>query len=99
MFFRLAVIFLAGAAAAQTTFTALSSNNTSASTNFSGKSDTRSGVLNVNYDPAPGNVSHLDTHDLVFPGFNGKIFVNFLNWFSTSIDCSTSDAGLCGQGP
>jgi hypothetical protein len=101
MFSRLclAFTFLAGAAIAQTTFTDVSGNNTSASSNFPGKSDTRSGVLNVNYDPVPGNVSHLDTHDLVFPGFNGKIFVNFLNWFSTSVNCSTSDAGLCGQGP
>lgn len=95
----LTLTFLACAAAAQTTFTAASSNNTSASSNFPGKSDTRTGVVSENYEPAPGNVSHLDTHDLVFPGFNGKIFVNFLNWFSTSVNCTTSDAGLCGQGP
>src|SRR5579864_2733722 len=101
MFSRLylALIFLAGVAFAQTTFTSVSGNNTSASSTFPGKTDTRTGVLNVDYDPIPGNVSHLDTHDLVFPGFKGKIFVNFLNWFSTSVNCTTSDAGLCGQGP
>ncbi|HLJ30490.1 MAG TPA: hypothetical protein VKY85_27550 [Candidatus Angelobacter sp.] len=101
MFFRfcLSLTFLAGIAAAQTTFSAVSGNNTSASSNFPGKSDTRTGVLNANYEPVPGNVSHLDTHDLVFPGFKGKILVNFLNWFSTSANCTTSDAGLCGQGP
>lgn len=95
----LALIFAAGTASAQTTFTALSSNNTSASSNFPGKTDTRSGVVNPNYNPGPGNVSHLDTHDLVFPGFKGKIFANFLNWFSSSVNCTTSDAGLCSQGP
>src|SRR5579871_6254931 len=94
-----ALIILAGTALAQTTFTSASSNNTSASSSFPGKTDTRTGVVNANYDPAPGNVSHLDTHDLVFPGFKGKIFVNLLNWFSTSVNCTTSDAGLCGQGP
>ncbi len=94
-----ALIILAGTALAQTTFTSASSNNTSASSGFPGKTDTRTGVVNANYDPAPGNVSHLDTHDLVFPGFKGKIFVNLLNWFSTSVNCTTSDAGLCGQGP
>jgi len=101
MFSRLylAFFFLGAVAVAQTTLTAVSNNNTSASTNFPGKTDARSGVLNTNYEPVPGNVSHLDTHDLVFPGFQGKIMVNFLNWFSTSANCTTSDAGLCGQGP
>lgn len=100
MFLRLYLAFLlAGAALAQTTFTAVSGNNTAASSSFTGRTDTRTGVLNADYDPVPGNISHLDTHDLVFPGFRGKIFVNFLNWFSTSTNCTTSDAGLCGQGP
>jgi hypothetical protein len=95
----LALVSIAAISAAQTTITAAAGNNTSASSSFTGNSDTRNGVLNVNYELAPGNVSHLDTHDLVFPGFSGKILVKFLDWFSTSTDCRTSDAGVCGWGP
>src|SRR5438270_3039243 len=89
---------LTGIAAGQTTYTAVSGNNTSASSNFTGNVDNRSGVLNPNYEIAPRNVSKLDTHDLVFPGYGGKIFVNFLNWFSTT-GCSSSHAGIGGWGP
>jgi hypothetical protein len=94
-----AVTLLAGLAAGQTTYTAVSGNNTSASSNFTGNHDNRTGVLNVEFEPVPGNVSHLDTHDLVFPGWGGKIFVNFLNWFSTSDSCSSGPAGIGGWGP
>jgi hypothetical protein len=97
----LTLTLLAGAAAGQTTtYTAISSNNTSASSKFTGNSDdTRTGVINVPYEPVPGNVSHLDSHDLVFPGYTGKIFVNFLNWFSTTMSCGSGHAGIGGWGP
>ncbi len=101
MFPRLCLALLSFAiiSAAQTTISTLGSNNTSASSNFTGNSDTRTGVLNQSYEPPPGNVSQLDTHDLVFPGFSGKIMVKFLDWFSTTSDCRTSNAGVCGWGP
>jgi hypothetical protein len=104
MFSRLCLtlVFLAGGSVAQTTFTTLTdltSNNTSASSRFTGNSDPRAGVIDVNYEPVARNVSHLDIHDLVFPGFNGKIMANVLNWFSTSVNCTKIDAGLCGGGP
>lgn len=97
----LTLTLLAGAAAGQTTtYTAISSNNTSASSNFTGnRDDSRTGVINVQYEPVPGNVSHLDSHDLVFPGYTGKIFVNFLNWFSTTMSCGSGHAGIGGWGP
>ncbi len=98
----IAIGLFAGIAGAQTTtFTAASTNNTSASSNFAGNTDTRAGVLNPNYEPIPRNVSNLDVHDLVTSGFAGKIFVNFLNWFSTTYNCTAnpSDAGIGGWGP
>jgi hypothetical protein len=95
----LALVCFAAMSAAQTTITAAGSNNTSASSSFTGNSDTRTGVLNENYELAPGNVSHLDTHGLVSPGFSGKIMVKFMDWFSTSTDCRTSNAGVCSWGP
>lgn len=89
------------ATAQTTTYTAASSNNTSASSNFTGNTDTRTGVVNPHYEPVPGNVSHLNVHDLVAPGFGGKIFVNFLNWFSTTHNCTANPtpAGSGGWGP
>jgi hypothetical protein len=80
-----------------TTVTAESSNNTSASSTFAGFTDFRTNdstttpivtlgsPLETNpFDPAPRNISKVNVHSLMYPGFNGKILVETQTWFCSS---------------
>jgi len=71
---------------------ALTGNNTSAcpasgplpvhcQQQFSGQTDTRSGVETVNFDPIAGNVSDEDPHSYLHKGYETKILANFMAAF------------------
>jgi hypothetical protein len=85
--------------AQQRTVAEATSNNTSASSNFKGSRDPRPSVLTATYNSGAGNVSKVDSHALLGPGFKGKILVDFMPWFTSSSDCSTGPAGIGGWGP
>src|SRR5947209_5631652 len=69
-----------------TTLNAQTSNNTSASSSFTGLS---------NGDAKPANVSKLPVRDLL-PGFNGKVLAHYMPWWGNtghiSIGYSSHDA-------
>src|SRR5690349_9915039 len=69
-------------------------NNTSAPSTFIPVNDLRAGILSQNYEAAPTNVSTLDAHSLVYPGFNGLIMPNVLMWFDSS--CTLQYGGVGG---
>jgi hypothetical protein len=89
---------LAGQIYSQTTTVAIeTSNNTSASSIFVGLSDFRTtdptttptftlgSLLETNpFDPPAGNVSKLNVHALMYPGFNGKILAETQTWFCSA---------------
>ncbi len=69
-----------------TTLAAETGNNTSASSLW---------VSSGNGDLGAGNISKLDTHTLLYPGFNGKIYAHLMGWFcmnagSTAVGAGTS---------
>ena len=56
--------------------------------------DTRPGAATVNYEPGYGvNVSGLDPHSLVYPGFNGLFLVHYLPWFAMN-NCQILNGGI-----
>lgn len=58
-----------------TTLAAETGNNTSASDSFSGQ---------PNGNPAPGNVSKVDTRSLLYPGATTNIYAHYMPWFGTA---------------
>lgn len=76
-----ALVLLAGSAFAgvtitpTTTLSALTSNNTSASSSFTALSDG---------DATPGNVSKASIHQVLYAGFNGKILAHYMPWWGNS---------------
>jgi PKD repeat protein len=58
-----------------TTFSAETSNNTSAASTFTAQS---------NGNIAPANVSKVDSHTLLYPGATTKIYTHFMGWFGPS---------------
>jgi PKD repeat protein len=58
-----------------TTYEVETGNNTSAPSTFTTQTDGNIGA---------GNVSKLDTHTLLYPGFNGKIYAHVVGWFGGS---------------
>ena len=97
--FLLVSICLAFASAwqcqAQTTVAQEKANNTSASSSYAGWTDARTQVqvLTNPYNIAPRNISNTlnsasgSVRNLMYSGFNGKIFVETQEWF-----CSTQSA-------
>lgn len=102
MSLRMLFLFvLAVQAAAQTTTRSNEeSNNTSASSNFAGLTDFRTTdplttpspwtlgtpIQTNPFDSSPGNVSKINVHSLMYPGFNGKILVETQTWFCSSLN-------------
>jgi hypothetical protein len=64
-----------GTAAVPATLAAATSNNTSSSSSFAGTS---------NGNIAPGNVSKVSFHDLLYPGASTKIYVHVMPWWGES---------------
>ncbi|MGI9100856.1 MAG: PKD domain-containing protein [Terriglobales bacterium] len=69
-----------------TTLAAETGNNTSASGLW---------ITSGNGDLGAGNVSKVDTHTLLYPGFSGKIYAHLMGWFcmnagSTAVGAGTS---------
>jgi len=58
-----------------TTLSAETSNNTSASSSFTGTS---------NGNIAPANISKVNIKTLMYPGFSGKVYAHFMAWFGGS---------------
>ena len=58
-----------------TTYAAETGNNTSAADTFTGWNDGNIGATNI---------SKLDTHTLLYPGFNGKIYAHVEPWWGSS---------------
>ncbi|MGH9643662.1 MAG: PKD domain-containing protein [Terriglobales bacterium] len=92
----LTISFLAVLATAQnltiaptTTFAGETGSNTSAPAGFTTQSDGNLGA---------GNVSKVDTHTLLYPGFNGKIYAHVVGWFGgtnhESIGYNSSDPAV-----
>jgi hypothetical protein len=91
-----------GQAYSQTTVTAETSNNTSASSTFPGLTDFRTtdptttpspwtlgAAIETNpLDIVPGNISKTNVHSLMDPSFAGKILVETQSWF-----CNQSPLG------
>ncbi len=72
-----------------TTLAAETGNNTSASNLW---------VTSTNGDLGAGNISKVDVHTLLYPGFSGKIYAHLMGWFcmtsgSTAVGADT----LCGK--
>jgi hypothetical protein len=72
---QVSAVSSSGTAPATTTLAAATSNNTSASSSFTGTS---------NGNIAPGNVSKVSLHDLLYPGANTKIYVHVQPWWGES---------------
>lgn len=72
-----------------TTLAAETGNNTSTSNLF---------ATTGNGDMAAGNVSKVDTHTLLYPGFDGKIYAHLMGWFCMTAGSTATGAGtLCGS--
>ena len=72
-----------------TTLAAETGNNTAASNLFKTTS---------NGDLTPLNVSKVDTHSLLYPGFNGKIYVHLMGWFCQKAGSTATGGGTaCGS--
>jgi hypothetical protein len=99
------VLFLSIAASAQqtTTLDQETGNNTAAcsaagtpsycSAGFTPMSDSASGV----YNPAPGNVSTEDVHELLYSGTNTQLFTHYQPWFCMGSGSSTGTGSSCGS--
>ena len=65
----------AGSVVPTTTLAAQTANNTSAATSFPSQS---------NGNEAPGNVSKVDVHSLLYPGATTKVYAHLMLWFGGS---------------
>jgi len=72
-----------------TTLAAETGNNTAASNLFTTSS---------NGDVTPLNVSKVDTHSLLYAGFNGQIYVHLMGWFCQNAGSTATGGGTqCGS--
>jgi hypothetical protein len=72
-----------------TTLAAETGNNTSTSNLF---------LATANGNLAPGNVSKVNTHTLMYSGYNGKIYAHLMSWFCMLPGTTATGAGTqCGS--
>ncbi len=72
-----------------TTLAAETGNNTSASSLF---------LATGNGNLAQANVSKVNTHTLMYPGYSGKIYAHLMSWFCMTPGSTSTGAGtLCGS--
>src|SRR3954471_1445834 len=65
----------AGSVVPTTTLAAQTANNTSAATSFTNQ---------ANGNEAPGNISKVDVHSLLYPGATTKVYAHLMLWFGGS---------------
>jgi hypothetical protein len=72
-----------------TTLAIETGNNTSTASVFS---------ATANGNLGPGNISKVDTHTLLYPGFSGKIYAHLMGWFCMQPGSNATGAGTsCGS--